>query len=105
MARRTRTSRTQGVPGGALTPAGTPYYIPSKPPRRRIEDMTPQEAVQHLDNLRTRLLAKQRRERAYLDRRAARGTHTPTDDAYEDDQVLEDELLEVIERLIEEAGK
>ncbi|HEY4385865.1 MAG TPA: hypothetical protein VGN34_15520, partial [Ktedonobacteraceae bacterium] len=77
----------------------------ASPPRKHIEDMDPQEACQYLEDLRVRLLAKQQRERAYLGRRAARGTHTPTDDAYEQDQVLEDELLEVLERLIEEAGK
>lgn len=42
---------------------------------------------------RARLRHKQSRERSYLDRRASRGTHTPTDDAYEADQVLEQELL------------
>nr|MBA2680535.1 hypothetical protein [Ktedonobacteraceae bacterium] len=39
----------------------------------------------------------------YLDRRAQRGTHTPTDDAYEADQQLETELLALLERLLEEA--
>jgi len=39
------------------------------------------------------------RERAYLDRRAARGTHTPTDDAYEADQILEAELLAILDEL------
>jgi hypothetical protein len=48
---------------------------------------------------RTRLQQKQARERAYLDRRAARGTRTPTDDAYEADQILENELFEALDLL------
>lgn len=48
---------------------------------------------------RAQLLKKQARERAYLDRRAARGTHTPTDDAYEADAILEAELLEALDLL------
>jgi len=48
---------------------------------------------------RAQLQKKQQRERAYLDRRAARGAHTPTDDAYEADALLEDELLEALDLL------
>lgn len=48
---------------------------------------------------RSQLRQKQQRERAYLDRRAARGTHTPTDDAYEADAILESELLEALDVL------
>jgi hypothetical protein len=52
-----------------------------------------------IDARRSQLLKKQARERAYLDRRAARRTHTPTDDAYEADSLLEDELLEALDLL------
>lgn len=38
-------------------------------------------------------------EQAYLARRAARGTHTPTDEAYEQDQALENELLALLDEL------
>jgi hypothetical protein len=55
----------------------------------------------HLEGLRARLLAKQRRERAYLDRRASRGVHTPTDDAYEEDQRLEADLLVLLDDLLD----
>jgi hypothetical protein len=55
---------------------------------------------QVLADLRSRLLAKQRRERAYLERRAARGIHTPTDAAYAADQDLEETLLSLLERLL-----
>lgn len=45
----------------------------------------------------------QQRERDYLDRRAARGAHTPTDDAYEADQGLETELLLLLDELLQNA--
>ena len=48
---------------------------------------------------RAQLRQKQDRERAYLDRRAARGAHTPTDDAYEADALLENDLFEVLDLL------
>ncbi len=51
--------------------------------------------------LRDCLQAKQTRERAYLDRRAKRGTHTPTDEAYEADQVLEEELVALLEEVLQ----
>ena len=53
-----------------------------------------------LADLRGRLLVKQQRERAYLERRAARGISTPTDDAYEADQLLETDLLRLLDRLM-----
>ncbi len=109
--RRTRIAR--GVAGGALTAKGTPYYIPTKqqsqtvytPPRKPLADMTQLDMCQHLEDLQARLQAKQKRERAYLDRRAARGTDTPTDEAYRRDQSLEDELLEMIAFVLSNAGK
>ena len=85
-----------------------PYYTP-KPQaatqqakltyRKPYDEMTPQEGVTWLKDLRDRLSRKQQRERAYLDRRAARGAHTPTDEAYEADQILEDELLMLLDEL------
>ena len=58
--------------------------------------------------MRDRLARKQQRERDYLDRRANRGIHTPTDEAYEQDRALEVELLmllgELAERLAKETG-
>jgi hypothetical protein len=70
-----------------------------------FEDMTPQEGMAWIASLRARLLRKQQRERAYLDRRAARGTHTPTDEAYENDQVLESELITFLDELAERLAK
>src|SRR5690242_4948293 len=69
-------------------------------------EMTHEEGQDWIGSLRLRLEHKMRRERVYLSRRAARGTHTPTDDAYEDDQHLEAELLalldEIAQRLAQE---
>jgi len=53
-----------------------------------------------LADLRARLLVKQQRERAYLERRAACDLHTPTDDAYAADQCLETDLLRLLDRLV-----
>jgi hypothetical protein len=68
----------------------------------RLDTMTPEEALPFLSKVRERLLRKMARERAYLDRRAARGIHTTTDEAYEDDQQLEQDLLAILD-LIEQA--
>ncbi len=78
------------------------------PPRQRLPLvappvltwMTPLEALTYLEEVRDRLKHKQARERAYLDRRAARGTYTPTDEAYEADQQLEVELIALVDHLI-----
>jgi hypothetical protein len=48
---------------------------------------------------RTALQQKRQFEQDYLDRRAARATHTPTDEQYERDAVLEYELLEALDLL------
>ncbi len=61
--------------------------------------MTPHEILALFEDLHRRLAAKMARERAYLDRRAARGTHTPTDEAYEADQILEQQLLDLLAQL------
>jgi hypothetical protein len=49
--------------------------------------------------VRHRLISKMQRERAYLERRAKRGVQTPTDDAYEADQLLEAELLRLLDAM------
>src|SRR5690242_7268865 len=68
---------------------------------KRLADLTCQETVAYLQQLIDRLTQKQIRERAYLDRRAARGTHTLTDEAYEADQILEEELLALLGDLLQ----
>jgi hypothetical protein len=70
-----------------------------------LRELTPDEALAWIEDLKNRLSQKMQRERNYLDRRSARGTHTTTDDAYEADQVLEQEimgLLEAVEQNINE---
>ena len=67
-------------------------YVP--PIRRKpFDTMTHEEQLSYIGDLRGRIEAMKQRGRNYLDRRASRGTHTPTDDAYEADQILEMELI------------
>lgn len=48
---------------------------------------------------RAALHKKLARERNYLDRRASRGTHTPTDEAYEADQGLLADLIALFDEM------
>jgi len=69
-------------------------------PRKLLDEMTPDELQAWLASTKEKLAAKKMaRERAYLDRRAARGTHTPTDDAYEADLLLETDLMRLLEEM------
>ncbi len=68
-------------------------------PRKPLSSMTPDEQRSWIGVTRTALVRKMQRERAYLDRRAARGTYTPTDEAYEADQILEADLLALLDEL------
>jgi len=67
--------------------------------RKPLDDMSEDEARAWVHELRGRLQLKQARERNYLERRKARGTRTPTDEAYEADQELENDLLAILEHL------
>ena len=67
--------------------------------RPKLDAMTPDELRAWIQRTRALLRTKKQRERSYLDRRAARGTHTPTDDAYEADQLLEADLLAVLDEM------
>jgi hypothetical protein len=75
--------KDQSAPGGHLS----------------FAQMTPLEIHAWIQTRRAALQKKMQRERAYLDRRAARGIHTPTDEAYEQDQQLEAELLALLDAL------
>ena len=80
----------------------TPHYTPlvgTVTTQKRLDEMTHDEGRAWLQGLRERLQGKMQREHDYLDRRAARGTHTPTDEAYEHDQRLEAELLALLDGL------
>jgi phosphoenolpyruvate carboxylase len=70
--------------------------------RKLFEQLSEEETRAWVKELIERLKKKQVRERAYLDRRKARGVHTPTDEAYESDQELEDDLLAILEQLAKE---
>jgi hypothetical protein len=69
---------------------------------KSLDTMTTEEGIAWLIGMKERLERKQQRERNYLDRRAKRGTYTPTDEAYEQDQVLETELLALLDGLIKQ---
>ena len=68
-----------------------------RPVRPPINEMTPGELRTWIVVTRSALQKKMARERAYLDRRAARGVFTPTDEAYEADQMLEADLVALLE--------
>ena len=70
---------------------------PGKPTRPPIEQMTRGELRTWIVVTRSALQKKMARERAYLDRRAARGTYTPTDETYQADQELEADLVALLE--------
>lgn len=80
-----------------------PPVRPPLPAPRDYEAMPPQEVARHTLELAHRLELKQERELAYLQRRYDRGTFTPTDQAYGQDQILEDELLELLRFLAKQA--
>ena len=83
----------------ASTRPTTPYYTPlveTITTHKRFEEMIHEEGRVWLQGLRERLQRKMQRERDYLDRRARGGTHTPTDEAYEHDQLLEAEILALL---------
>jgi hypothetical protein len=75
-------------------------YTPT-PGRPPINKMTGEQLATWIQATRTALQQKMQRERTYLDRRAARRTHTPTDDAYEHDQLLEADLLALLDEMAE----
>jgi hypothetical protein len=62
-----------------------------------LTDLSPEEMQAWIREKQDALHQKMRRERAYLARRAARGIHTATDEAYEADQLLETDLLTLLE--------
>jgi hypothetical protein len=67
--------------------------------RPPIHQMTDEELRTWIRTTRAALQKKLARERAYLARRAARGTHTPTDDAYAADQPLLADLIALLDEM------
>lgn len=94
----------------------TPYYIPPYQHQpatagqgghaithyKNLSDMPAEEAVEYLKQLIARLRKMQTGMQQYLDRRAARGTHTPTDDTYEANVSLVDETVSVLNGALDE---
>ena len=70
----------------------------TKPQRPPINEMS-DELAAWIHTTRAALHKKKARERAYLDRRAAHGTHTPTDEAYEADQPLLADLIALLDEM------
>lgn len=79
--------------------ASTPSTTPAPSRRTPINAMSPDELHAWIQATRAKLAAKKQRERDYLDHRARRGTHTPTDEAYEADQVLLADLLAMLDEM------
>ncbi len=69
---------------------------PKRPP---IHQMTDEELRTWIRTTRAALQKKLARERAYLARRAARGTHTLTDEAYAADQPLLADLIALLDEM------
>jgi len=67
--------------------------------RKPFTDMSADEIHVWLQQTRERLQQKMQREQVYLGRRAAQGIRTSTDEAYENDQLLEADLLILIDEL------
>jgi hypothetical protein len=92
--RGTRRAATQTHPAPLQVARGNTTPLPaSRPP---LGAMTPDDLRAWIGRTRAALERKKARERAYLDRRALRGTRTPTDEAYKADQVLEADLLDML---------
>ncbi len=69
---------------------------PKRPP---MHQMTDEEVRTWIRTTRAALQKKLARERAYLARRATRGTHTPTDEAYAADQPLLADLIALLDEM------
>ena len=91
-----RLTESETIPMKKRQQAAMSVSVPKRPP---ISEMSSEELVAWIRTTRAALQQKLARERAYRDRRAARGTHTPTDDAYEQDQVLEVDLIALLDEM------
>jgi hypothetical protein len=67
--------------------------------RKPIDAMTPEELRAWIVRTKEALSRKMKREQAYLKRRARHGTFTPTDEAYEQDQLFEADLLLMLDEM------
>jgi hypothetical protein len=67
--------------------------------RSPVSQMSEEELHTWIHTTRDALHMKLAREQNYLDRRASRGTHTPTDEAYEADQALLADLIALFDEM------
>jgi hypothetical protein len=72
---------------------------PTASHRPPLCEMSPEEVGAWIQATRRALEQKKARERVYLDPRADRGIHTPTDDAFEQDQRLEADLRAMLDEM------
>ncbi len=68
-------------------------------PRKPFAEMSLNEARAWIQQTREHLQQKIQREQAYLERRAVQGIRTSTDEAYENDLMLETDLLLLLDEL------
>lgn len=73
--------------------------------RAPLDQMAPEDLRAWIRTTRAALQQKIAREQSYLARRAARGVHTPTDEAYEADLVLEADLLAMLDEMEQVADR
>jgi hypothetical protein len=92
---RTRRATIQTHPTPLQIASGN-HTSKTRAARPPLNEMTPDDLRAWIGRTRAALQKKQARERAYLDRRAARGTSTATDEAYEADQLLEADQLDML---------
>jgi hypothetical protein len=84
------------MPKQRITTARQSIQRTRRPP---VSQMSEEELHSWIHTTRAALHKKLARERNYLDRRASRGTHTPTDEAYEGDQALLADLIALFDEM------
>lgn len=67
--------------------------------RKPFDQMTPAEIREWISRTREALTRKMQREQDYLRYRKKRGRRTPTDEAYEQDQILEADILAMLDEM------
>lgn len=112
-----RTSRKRSAVSNPLgqvysTAYYTPPTTPPPPPGQvevtvytSLEDMTPEEGVLWLEQLRAEILEMKQNSQNYVARRASQGRRTPTDVMYERHIASLDKTLLLIDRTLKEVKK
>lgn len=83
-------------------PSSAPAQVqPALTVHKKLEDMAIEEAVSYQEQLIARTKKMRAGMQRYLDYRAKGGRHTSTDDIYQDNVVLIDELLAMMQEVLE----